>query len=321
MNMKTTFSHKYDYRLTICCIFHCMAATLVSGIIFYMAKQNNTDTKLWILSGLLAASISVLLSIGVLRLWKPYPDKPLIGNANSKEERPGEADKGRASDKEPAFADVIDRLLLAAECRGLGHESANFLNNVDLVVHGLKNENLSIRGKHILQLLTEESTKVKAYMKKQKGLSVYPKLCGELQNIKHVVEDVVQKWISKSDWSVIPACKWIADPGVSYMNKKLIGEALFNLLEYAAGFMPEGGKLEIQGNLVDNKPVIYITHENPGNKRLNDLNALEPYTLSIARVIIEAHGGTLCKRELTGNQELEVFLPMLNKKRAFPVRS
>ncbi len=276
------------------------ATTMVSGAVFYYAAQKTgAEIYPWFLSGAAAAFISCLGAALAWRLWH--------GN------------------KHPVDADHLrDRLIMAGAGRKLGHEAGNFLNNADLVVHGLKNEPLSPGGKRILQLLAWESTRFKTYIQKYRGIFKHPETFEtRRRDITPVIQGAVSSWAPAGERPAAMArFEWPAAPAMVRMNPKLVGEAVMRLLSFISHTAAKKHAAEINGRIEGVKLTVVLAHADIGRVKKENVDLSEPFNASdntpgalsslfVARIIVEAHGGTLgCIEDPQGNPAFEITLPL-----------
>jgi len=272
------------------------ATTMVSGAAFYYAAQKTgTGIYPWVLSGAAVACISCL---GAALAWCIWHGK----------QNPADADHLR------------DRLIMAGAGRKLGHEAHNFLNNADLVVHGLKNEPLSPGGKRILQLLTWESTRFKTYIQKYRRIFKHPEMFDtRRRDILPVIKGAVSSWTPAGERPAAMArVEWPAAPAMVRMNPTLVREAVLRLLALISHKAAKKHAAEIKGRIEGGKLTVVLAHADLGRVKTENVDLSEPFNASealsnlfVARIIVEAHGGTLgCIEDPQGKPAFEIMLPL-----------
>ena len=272
------------------------AAAMVSGAVFYYATQKTgAEIYPWLLSGAAAAFISGLGAALAWRIWH--------GNKH-----PDDADHFR------------DRLIMAGAGRKLIHEAGNFLNNADLVVHGLKNEPLSPGGKRIVHLLAWESTRCKTYTQKYRRIFKPPKMFdARRRDILPVIKGAVSSWAPVGEQPAAMArLEWPAAPAMVRMNPKLLREAVTRLLAFVSHKAAKKHAAVIKGRIEGGKLTVVLAHADLGRVKTENVDLSEPFNASealsslfVARIIVEAHGGTLgCIEDPQGKPAFEIMLPL-----------
>lgn len=272
------------------------AAAMVSGAVFYFATQKTgAEIYPWLLSGAAAAFISGLGAALAWRIWN--------GNKH-----PDDAGHFR------------DRLIMAGAGRKLIHEAGNFLNNADLVVHGLKNEPLSPGGKRILQLLAWESTRCKTYTQKYRRIFKPPETFDtRRRDIWPVIKGAVSSWAPAGERpESMVRFEWPAAPAMVRMNPTLVQEAVARLLALISHKAAKKHAAEIKGRIAGGKLTVVLAHADLGRVKTENVDLSEPFNASealsslfVARVIVEAHSGTLgCIEDPHGKPAFEITLPL-----------
>ncbi len=216
--------------------------------------------------------------------------------------------------------DLEEQLLIrCAVSRQMGHETGNFLHNMDLAVHGLKNERLSPKGEKIIRLIADENARIKAYMRYCRQFFRTPKVTREMHDIENILEDARAKCRKKNNGVRIQTnCTWPPRSATGLVNRELLEKAIGLLLEFASESVSDNPVLEIYGHLASDTIIVATVFSPFVPPRPEKMDVYGPFTkdghlskLFAAKTIIEAHGGTLCCREKTSEkQAFEISLPL-----------
>lgn len=217
-------------------------------------------------------------------------------------------------------SDLVAQLLLTcAVSRQTGHEIGNFLHNMDLAVHGLKNERLSPKGEKILRLLADENARIKAYMRYCRPFFRTPKVSREMHDIENILENACGKCRGKNHGIRIQTnCIWPPRAAMGLVNRELLEKAIGFLLECASASVPDNPVLEIRGHLGSDTIIVAIVFSPNTPPPPEKMDVYGAFTkdghlskLFVAKTVIEAHEGTLCCRENTSEkQAFEISLPL-----------
>ncbi len=290
--------------------------TTLSGIAFYTAEMSQAGIYAWILSGITAASISLFCTMGfryirkinVARAVKPPPD----GVHGRREEH-------------PAHERLRNHLIMVAISRKMTHETGNFLNNIDLVLHVFRNEDLSPKEKKILRLLADESLQIKTYIPNYRRLFVFPEIALKKENLEHIIKNAAVQWRQEQGWNspeIKSDFQWPQGKARGCMNAALMQDALFFLLTFTSRLMTNDKTIEICGKFMTDKIVVAITHKDIETLHSGNMDMFAPFSeagvlsnLFAARALIEAHGGTLSFTEdCQGKAAFYFSLPVQIKK-------
>jgi K+-sensing histidine kinase KdpD len=214
---------------------------------------------------------------------------------------------------------LLNQLVTVAVSRQLGHETRNFLNNIDLVFHGLKNERVSPRGEKILRLLGDESTRVKKFVQRYRKNMQYPEIPTEKQKPEQVIKEAALRWQKKNKKTGIHVdCKFLFHAPTVFINSELVCEAVFLILEFISQSITTGKTIEIHGRCETGKIIASMTHKDLAVINPDSIDLFNAYTkdgdlsnLFVARAIIEAHKGAFRVAEtLHGKTAFEITLPV-----------
>ncbi len=214
---------------------------------------------------------------------------------------------------------LLNQLITVAVSRQLGHETRNFLNNIDLVLHGLKNERVSPRGEKILRLLDDESARVKKFVRRYRRNVQYPEIPAEKQKPEQVIKEAAFRWQKKNKKAGLHVdCKFLLQSTTAFINSELVYEAVFLILEFISQSITTGKTIEIHGRFEAGKFIASLTHKDLAAINLDSIDLFKAYTkdgdlsnLFVARAIIEAHKGAFRVAEtLHGKTAFEITLPV-----------
>lgn len=293
-----------------------VVTTTLSGIAFYTTEMRQAGIYAWIFSGITAASLSLFCTMGFLyirritlaRALKPPPED---GHGRSKEHW--------------AHERLRNHLIMVAISRKMAHETGNFLNNIDLVLHVLRNEDLSPKGKKILRLLADESLQIKTYIPNYRRLLVFPEISLKKENLEHIIKNAAVKWRQEQGWhgpEIKTDFQWPQGKARGCMNAALMQDALFFLLTFTSRLLKNDKTIEIRAKFNTDNIVVAITHNDIETLHSGNMDMFAPFSeagvlsnMFAARALIEAHGGTLSFTEdFQGKPAFQFSLPFQIKK-------
>ena len=315
--MKTFSTGNVNWELDVFAVTIAVGTTVLSSVIFYLLQKFQSEIYLWFIAGSATAFIAALGAVAALRVYTAklvFLPRKNHGNFEDQE-------------KETGPDHLRSQLILTGITRKLHHETINFLNNIDLVIHGLKNETLSPGGSRILRLLMGENERIKTYILNYRQVLNFAVIKGESRHIERIVKDVFLKWQRIAGKPEIKArFNWQSHPDTVHMNTLLIKEAFSILFDFMACSQTNGQVFEIDGRCEENQTTVAISLPDTGMMDLENTDMFEPFTirseenmtiskLFIARTIIEAHGGKIGLREDRGRKlTFEVSFPLFLEK-------
>lgn len=315
--MKTFSPGNIIWGLDIFAVTIATGTTALSGVIFYLVQKFQSEIYLWFIAGSVTAFITALGAVAVLRVYTAKPAFLPRTEAGYFEDQEKKTDPDH----------LRSQLILTGTARKLHHETVNFLNNIDLVVHGLKNETLSPGGSRIVRLLVGENERIKIYIQNYREVLKFSVIKGESRHIERIVTDVFLKWRHITDKPEIKArFNWQSHQNTVHMNTLLIREAFSILFDFMACSHTNGQFFKIDGRCEENNTTVAISLPDTGILDLENIDMFEPFTirsgedttiskLFIARTIIEAHGGRICFKEDRGRKlTFQVSLPLFFEK-------
>ncbi len=212
---------------------------------------------------------------------------------------------------------LLNQLINRAVSRQLCHETVNFIANIDLVGHGLKNERVSPRGEKILRLLAGEKDRIKPliryYRRFFSTLEIYP----EMHDAAFFFDGALLHWQGKNNMPPLHVnTTWPAGAAVILANAGLIRKAVFLILDVISGSSEKGPAIEIHGQLAQDKITAAIgSKPNVAIRPDAELDTCDPFRengalsrVFIAKAIFEAHNGTL--RCTVDKKTFEIALPL-----------
>lgn len=223
----------------------------------------------------------------------------------------------KKEDREPDL--LLNQLVTVAVSRQLRHETRNFLNNIDLVLHGLKNERVSPRGEKILRLLDDESARVKKFVRRYRRNVQYPEIPAEKKKPEQVIKEAALRWQKNNKKAGIHVdCKFHLHSATAFINSELVCEAVFLILEFISQSITTGKTIEIHGRCEAGKIIASMTHKGLAVIHPDSIDLFDAYTkdgdlshLFVARAIIEAHKGAFRVAEtIHGKTAFEITLPV-----------
>ena len=292
-----------------------MSTTALSGFAFYFAQRSHLGIYSWFAAGSTAALIASVCAVAALYIYTAATKPALHGGASEQETRSGH---------------VRNQLIMSSAGRKLHHETINFLNNIDMVVHGLKSETLSPRGDKILRLLIGENDRIKTYIQNYRQIMHFSGIRGVNQDVKLLLENVFLRWMDEMGDSlggkgeIEPRFKWPPEKATVCVDPILAGEAFSILIDFMARPLKSSETMDIYGRIQEEAVVVMITHPKTRTMNSESIDFFEPFSQSpdgenraslsplfVARAIIEAHGGGVALTEsVTGNLVFEVTLPL-----------
>lgn len=309
------------------CIAAAFSAVALGGILLHLAISSAAGGSGWLTTAALAAVAAGAASLaGARRQYEKSspqsatPDTRKPGGAAfspgtpSANEAPAEA-----PEKTPDQAKTLrDLIFFAAAGRKLGHETNNFVNNIHMALHGLKNETMSKRGDHVLKLLASESARMKAYTRQYSQLFRAVAVTKKKEDTEAILREAITR-SQRNNRQVSFEALFSWDPGKARapIHPGLMAEALFRLMNVSARLPKGGAAVRIHGKIKDDHIIVTTTHPGLSAVAPNEIDLFEPFDstgqlsdLFAIRTIVEAHGGDFSVRETPeGEIALEISLP------------
>ncbi len=208
--------------------------------------------------------------------------------------------------------------------RKIIHEMGNFLNNIDLVVYGLKPEQLSPRGQKILKILIDESGRIKTFFRRFLGFAITPELRLQPGCFEAILAGAVDEFKTEALEADIriEISHLAAIPPVP-VDAGQIQKVMHNLIRNSLDAVGRSGMIRIETTVAPSHLQIAVFDSGPGMDAETRTRAFEPFFttrqtgdgaglgLAISRTIIEAHAGTIdCEKTQGGGTAFRIRLPL-----------
>ena len=313
------------------CIAAAFSAVALGGILMHLAISSASGGSGWLTAAALAAIAAGAASVaGARRQYEKSspqsatPDTRKPGGAAflcgtpSANEAPAEAPK-KTTDQIKTLRELI---FFGAAGRKLGHETNNFVNNIHMALHSLKNETMSKRGDHVLKLLTSETARMKGYVQQYSQLFRAVDFTKEKEDTEAILREAITR-SQRNNRQVSFEALFSWDPGKAWtsIHPGLMAEAFFRLMNVTARLPKGGADVRIHGKIKDDHIIVTTTHPGLSAVTPNEMDLFEPFDstgqlsdLFAIRTIVEAHGGDFAIRETSeGEVALEISLPPAGK--------
>jgi two-component system, NtrC family, sensor kinase len=202
--------------------------------------------------------------------------------------------------------------VLGAASSKVTHEVRNLLNNIDMALAGLKSENLTPRSGKILQILKNESDRIKEFIQNFLQFAKKPELRLQKMPADIIIKELLSIHFPETEKKGVRITfNWDQDIPKINIDASLMHQVFTNLIKNSVEAISDSGEIIISGAIEDKYLLISFSDTGPGMDQ-NILNHLfEPfYTtkgkkgtglgLSIVRSIIEAHRGTITYQSAPG---------------------
>ena len=313
------------------CIAAVFSGAALAGILLHLATSSATGGSGWLRTAALSALAAGAASLAGARRQHEKSTPPSIspdtlvpvesaftsGNPSSWEANAEAPEK--ISDQTKPLRDLI---FLGAAGRKLSHETNNFVNNIHMALHGLKNEEMSEQGDHVLKLLASESARMKAYSRQYRQLFRQVDVTKRKEDTEVILREAIAR-AQRNNRQVSFQAFFSWDPGKARASThpRLMEEAFFRLTNATARLPETGSTVRIHGKIKEYRIVVTTTHPGLSAVSSNGLDAFEPFgsagkipDLFAVRTITEAHGGDFSVRETPeGEIALEISLPSATK--------
>ncbi len=313
------------------CIAAAFSAAALGGILLHLATSPPARGSGWLATAALAAVSAGAASLAGARRqheksFPPSADPDTLapdgstlsfGNPPSHEIPPEIPEK--TTDQTKTLRNLI---FFGAAGRKLGHETSNFVNNIHMALHGLKNETMSERGDHVLKLLASESARMKAYARRYSQLFREVTVTKKKEDVETVLREAIAR-SQRNNRQVSFQALFSWDPGkaLASIHSGLMEEAFFRLTNATARLPETGSTVRIHGKIKEYRIVVTTTHPGLSAVSPGEMDLFEPFDstgkisdLFAVRTIAEAHGGDFSVRETPeGEIALEISLPSATK--------
>jgi signal transduction histidine kinase len=203
------------------------------------------------------------------------------------------------------------------------HEVGNLLNNVGLTLSTLKSEALSQKGEKTLEILEQESLRVREFINNFLQFAKKPELRLGKISIDAIIREILFVHQPEAEKRGIHLdFNWPSDVPPINADARLIYQVINNLLKNSLEAMADPGKIRIEGTVEGEQLLITIEDTGPGIGPDILEQVFDPFFttkgkrgtglgLAIVRTILEAHRGTIeCRSELGKGTSFILRLPL-----------
>ena len=305
------------------------SAVALGGILLHLATSSDVEGYGWLTAAALAAAISGAASLaGTCRKHEksspppadnPEPGSPGFSSGNPPSYEPPATPPENTPDQTATLRNLI---FFGAAARKLGHETDNFINNIHMALHGLKNETISKRGDHVLKLLASESARMKAYVRQYGQLFREVAVTKKKKDTEAVLREAIARSRRNNRQASFQALfSWHPGQALAPIHPGLMAEAFLRLMNAAARIPETDAAVKIHGKIKDARIIVTATHPGLSAVSPGEMDMFEPFgptgkisDLFAVRTITEAHGGDFSIRETPdGKIALEISLPTAGK--------
>lgn len=288
--------YRTEHTVTAC-IAAAFSAAALGGILLHLATSSAAAGHGWLTAAALAAAASAAASLAGTRR---------------------QHDKS-SPDQEKMLRDLI---FFSAAGRKLGHEAKNFVNNIHMALHGLKNETISKRGEHVVKLLASESARMNAYVRQYRQFFREAAVTKKKKDTEAVLREAIARSQRDNRQASFQAIfSWNPGKALAFIHPGLMEEAFFRLMNTTARLRETGAAVQVHGKIKDGRIIVATTHPGLSAVSPGEMDAFEPFgptgkisDLFAVRTIAEAHGGDFSVRETPDRKiALEISLPTAGK--------
>ncbi len=186
------------------------------------------------------------------------------------------------------------------------HEVGNFLNNIDMAVSGLQSEQLSSKGQKILDIVKNESRRVKDFIQNILQFVKKPEPHLQRQPVDLIINNVLMLYQAEAEKHAIRfELDWPSDIPMINIDPGLMHHVINNLVKNSLDAIHTGpGIIRIEGRAASESIVIRFSDTGSGIDPENLAHLFEPfYTtkgskgtglgMSIVQNIVDSHHGTI----------------------------
>ncbi len=203
------------------------------------------------------------------------------------------------------------------------HEVGNFLNNTDMALAGLTNESLSPRGEKILQVLSKESARVKAFIQRFLQFAKRPDLQARKRRLGPIIQETIDVFRPAAEAQDIRfELNWPENLPSVNIDASMMGQVLHNLIKNSLEAMNNPGVIALSGRIEAHKLVLTISDSGPGMDEAVRGRVFEPFFttkgaggtglgMAIVKTNVEAHRGRIeCFSTPGEGTRFEIKLPL-----------
>jgi signal transduction histidine kinase len=195
--------------------------------------------------------------------------------------------------------------LIGTASSKLNHEVGNLINNVTLAIRSLRAENLSTTGATSLDILKNESDRVKAFIHKLLQFAKPPQLNLVKSDLEQIIFEVVAAHKSAATaQDILFELDWPKTLPKVPIDIVLIYHAINNMVKNSLEAMTQSGTICISGQLENHHLIVHIADNGPGIETAILDKIFKPfYTtkgrqgtglgMAIVKSTITAHRGTI----------------------------
>lgn len=222
-----------------------------------------------------------------------------------------------------ALAHARNLAVLGTASSKVTHEVGNFLNNTDMALSVLNREPVSERGKRILNVLENESGRVKAFIQNFLGFAKKPELILKKRPLDLIIKEVIGVFQPESEKRNIPIrFEWNPDIPMAPVDAGLIHQAFANLLKNGMEAVDHDGVIAVEGRLEADRVVLIVADSGPGMPPEIRDQIFEPFFttkgkqgtglgMPIVKTIVEAHRGVIeCQSRPGQGTVFTICLPL-----------
>ncbi|OHE55555.1 MAG: hypothetical protein A3K61_06280 [Thaumarchaeota archaeon RBG_16_49_8] len=212
--------------------------------------------------------------------------------------------------------------------KSIGHDLRNPLSSMKAAAYILKNENLSEKGREMLEIINLNIAATDRIIKEFLQFTVEPKLHFRETNINTLLKEILAQTVMPSNIKVLTS---FGDTPKAEIDAEQLERALFNLVQNAVQTMPQGGELMIATETSGKSIHIEISDTGVGIPEENLEKIFSPFFttkpegtglgLSSTKKIVESHGGAIRidskkRRGATITIELPITQPHKSRRRS-----
>ncbi len=195
--------------------------------------------------------------------------------------------------------------LLGTASSKMTHEVGNFLNGIQMVLAGLKQESLSKKGEKVLEIIQRESIHLNDYIHKFLQFSKKPALRLQKSPLDLIIKEILTIVGPDAEKKGVQITfNWDASIPLVSIDAGLMGQVFNNLIKNSIEAISDDGKITITGNIENGNLIISVKDTGEGIAAENVENIFEPFFttkgsrgtglgMPIVKFNIEAHGGTI----------------------------
>ncbi|MBI2937346.1 MAG: PAS domain S-box protein [Thaumarchaeota archaeon] len=206
------------------------------------------------------------------------------------------------------MTDITERKQAEAEklaavsqmAKSIGHDVRNPLSSMKAAAYILKNENLSEKGREMLEIINLNIATTGRIIKGFLQFTVEPKLYFREADINALLKEILAQTVMPSNIKVLTS---FGDIPKAEIDAEQLERALFNLIQNAVQAMPQGGELMVATETSGKSVHIEISDTGVGIPEENLEKIFSPFFttktdgtglgLSSTKKIVEGHGGAI----------------------------